>query len=246
MRELVYGRQAVAETLRAGRRQVFELIIAENAQLKGVLAESIAWAQQRHIPLRRIARAQLDRIHPGHQGIALEVSSYPYADIEDILAVQGHPLLVLALDCMQDPQNLGALVRTAEAVGVDGVIFPQRRAVSITPAVVNASAGATEHLRIARVTNLTRALLALKRAGLWVAGLEIAPNAIEYTQADLTGPLALVVGSEGQGITRLVKETCDLIIELPMCGRLGSLNAAVAGSIALYEILRQRRLSGRP
>lgn len=241
MHELLYGRQAVVETLRAGRRRVFKLSVAENVQPKGVLAESIQLAEQNHIPVQRVARAQLDRIGAGHQGIAAEVEEYPYADLETIMAVCDHPLLVLALDCVQDPQNLGALLRTAEAVGVDGILIPQRRAVSVTPAVVNASSGATEHLHIARVTNLTRALLALKQADVWVVGLELAPQAIEYTQADLTGPLALVVGGEGQGISRLVRETCDFIIRLPMYGRLGSLNAAVAGSIALYEILRQRR-----
>lgn len=241
MYEVLYGRQAVAETLRAGRRRVFKLIVAENVQTKGALAESLRLAEQNHIPVQRVARARLDRINAGHQGIAAQVGEYPYADLETIMAARDHPLLVLALDCVQDPQNLGTLLRTAEAVGVDGVIIPQRRAVSITPAVVNASSGATEHLRIASATNLTRALLALKQTDVWVAGLEITPEAIEYTQADLTGPLALVVGGEGQGISRLVRETCDFIVRLPMYGRLGSLNAAVAGSIALYEILRQRR-----
>ncbi len=242
MREFLYGRQAVVEALRAGRRQVFNLIVAENAQPKGPLGESLLLAERRNIPVRRAPRTQLDKINAGHQGIVAQVGGYPYADVEAILSAgREHTPLLLVLDCVQDPQNLGTLLRTAEAVGVDGAIFPEHRSASITPAVVNASSGAAEHLRIAQVGNLTRALQTLKEAGLWIAGLEFLPKAQEYTQADLTGALALVVGSEGQGISRLVKETCDLLIRLPMQGRVGSLNVAVAGSIALYEILRQRR-----
>ncbi len=244
--EFLYGRQAVVETLRAGRRHVFKLVVAEKVHDKGALAESLALAAQRNIPVQRIPRARLDAVHAGHQGVIAEVGGYPYADLESILAVgQRHPLLVLALDCVQDPQNLGTLLRTAEAVQVDGVIFPEHRAVAITPAVVNASSGATEYLRIARVTNLTRVLEKLKAAGVWVAGLEFWPHAQEYTQADWTGPLALVVGGEGQGLSRLVRETCDFLVRLPMYGRIGSLNVAVAGSIALYEIARQRRAGVR-
>lgn len=244
MREFVYGRQAVFETLRAKRRKVFQLLVAEKTQDTGVLANSLALAAQLDIPVRRVARIQLDKVHSDHQSILAEVGGYPYVDTETIVAAgKAHPPLILVLDCVQDPQNLGTLLRTAEAVGVDGIILPEHRAAAITPAVVNASSGAVEHLHVARVTNLTRALLGLKDADVWVAGLENAPQAQEYTQANLTGALALVVGSEGQGISRLVKETCDFIIRLPMCGKVGSLNAAAAGSIALYEIARQRRQS---
>lgn len=247
MRELVYSRQAVLEMLRAGRRQVFKIIVAENAQDKGALAESLTLAERRGIPIQRAPRAQLDRLGPDHQGIVAETGGYPYADLDTVLAAgQAHPLWVLALDCVQDPQNLGTLLRTAEAVGVDGVIFPRHHAASITPAVVNASSGAVEHLRIVQVSNLVHALRAMKEADLWIAGLEFLPQAQEYTQADLTGALALVVGSEGRGLGRLVKETCDFIIRLPMYGRVGSLNVAVAGSVALYEILRQRRQNVSP
>jgi 23S rRNA (guanosine2251-2'-O)-methyltransferase len=150
---------------------------------------------------------------------------------------------LLVLDCIQDPQNLGALLRTAEAAGVSGVVIAQDRAVGITPAVVNASSGATEHLRIARVTNIARALEKLKKADIWVVGLEDAPDAQDYATADLRGPLAIVVGSEGEGIRRLVRDTCDFVVRLPMLGKITSLNAAVAGSIVLYETLRQRRRS---
>jgi 23S rRNA (guanosine2251-2'-O)-methyltransferase len=239
MRELIYGRNAVHECLRAGRRQVFELIVAEGAQEKGALAQSLGLAEKR-TPIQRVPRTQLDKISEGHQGVAAEVSGYPYVALDDLLNSSQAPLF-LVLDCVQDPQNLGTLLRTAEAVGVSGVLIAQDRAAQVTPAVVNASSGATEHLRIARVTNITRALQTLKGSNVWVVGLEDAPGAQDYATADLRGPLALVVGSEGHGIRRLVRETCDVLIKLPMRGVVTSLNAAVAGSIVLYETLRQRR-----
>lgn len=239
MNELLYGRQAVVEALRAGRRRIVKLLVAENAQRKGVLAESVALAEGRGIQVQYVPRGQL--VHAEAQGIVAEAGAYPYVDVDALLAAGGERAgAVLVLDRVQDPQNVGTLLRTAEAVAVDGVIIPEHRAASITPAVVNASSGATEHLRIARVTNITRALECLKRAGLWVAGLESVPEAREYSQVDLSGPLALVVGSEGQGISRLVRETCDFLVRLPMRGKIGSLNVAVAGSIALYEVARQR------
>lgn len=240
MRELIYSRNPVHECLRAGRRDVFKLLVAQGAQEKGALAQILELAGDKRIAVQRVPRAQLDRISDGHQGVAAEVSGYPYLALDEFLTFGPSPLL-LVLDCIQDPQNLGALLRTAEAVGVGGVVIAQNRAASITPAVVNASSGATEHLRIARVTNITRALLELKRMGVWVVGLEDRPNAQDYTTADLRGPLALVVGSEGEGIRRLVHETCDFVIKLPMLGKVTCLNAAVAGSIVLYETLRQRR-----
>jgi 23S rRNA (guanosine2251-2'-O)-methyltransferase len=152
---------------------------------------------------------------------------------------------MLLLDHLQDPQNVATLLRTAEALGVDGVVMPAHRAAGVTPAVVNASAGAVEHLRIVQETNLVRAMQALQEAGLWLAGVELAPGAKLYVEADLTGPLGLVVGSEGEGMSRLVRETCDFLIYLPMAGKVNSLNAAVAGSVALYEVWRQRAQAAR-
>jgi len=243
MRELIYGRNAVYECLRARRRDVFKLIVAEGAQEKGTLAQCLQIAQERRIAIQRVPRAQLDQIGPGHQGVAAEVSGYPYVALDEILSARGdQPAPVfLVLDCVQDPQNLGALLRTAEAVGVVGVIIAEDRAASVTPAVVNTSSGATEHLKIARVTNITRALEKLQESDVWVVGLEDVPDAQDYTAVDLRGSLALVVGSEGQGIRRLVRETCDILVKLPMQGKITSLNAAVAGSILLYETLRQRK-----
>ena len=183
----------------------------------------------------------LDRVSEGHQGVVAEVSGYPYAALDDVPASRLTRLpLFLVLDCVQDPQNLGTLLRTAEAVGVEGVVIAKDRAAEITPAVVNVSSGATEHLAIAQVTNIARALQTLKESDLWIVGLEDVHGAQDYATVDLRGPLAIVVGSEGQGIRRLVRETCDVLVKLPMRGAVSSLNVAVAGSIVLYETLRQR------
>jgi 23S rRNA (guanosine2251-2'-O)-methyltransferase len=239
MRELIYGRNAVCECLRAKRREVYKLIVAQGAQEKGALAISLQIAEQRHIAVQRVPRAQLDKISPGHQGLAAEVSRYPYVALDELVTASQTPLF-LVLDLIQDPQNLGTLLRTAEAVGSNGIIIAEDRAAGITPAVVNASSGATEHLPVARVTNIARTLEKLKEANVWVIGLEDAPGAQDYTAVDLRGALAIVVGSEGQGIRRLVRETCDILVKLPMAGKITSLNAAVAGSIVLYETLRQR------
>jgi len=244
MRELIYGRNAVYECLRAKRREVFKLLVAEGAQEKGVLAQSLQLAASsgKRTPIQRVPRAQLDRVSEGHQGVVAEVSGYPYAALDDVLSRLTRPPLFLVLDCVQDPQNLGALLRTAEAVGVEGVVIARDRAAEITPAVVNVSSGATEHLQIAQVTNIARALQTLKKSNVWVIGLDAspAPSAQDYATVDLRGPLAIVVGSEGQGIRRLVRETCDILVKLPMHGAVSSLNVAVAGSIVLYETLRQR------
>ena len=244
MRELLYGRNAVRESLRAGRRTVYKVLLTEGVKESGTVADILNTARGQGIVPQRVERRQLDGLGDvNHQGVAAEVEPYPYSDPEEMLKVaeeRGDRPLLLLLDCLQDPQNLGTLLRTAEAVGVHGVIIPKRRAVAVTPAVVNASAGAVEHLFIARVTNLVQAMERLKAADVWVAGLEDVPEAQLYHRADLNIPLALVVGSEGAGMRRLVRERCDFLIRLPMRGRIGSLNASVAGSIALYEIWRQR------
>jgi 23S rRNA (guanosine2251-2'-O)-methyltransferase len=175
--------------------------------------------------------------------VLAEADAFAYTDLDDVLAsaeARGEPPLLLALDSLQDPQNFGSLLRTALAVGVHGVIIPEHRAVGVTPAVSNASAGAVEHLQVARVTNLVRSLNTLKRRDVWVYGLAVdAPR--PYWTADLNGPLALVVGSEGGGLGRLVREACDALVQIPMApGSIQSLNASVAGSLVLYEAYRQR------
>jgi 23S rRNA (guanosine2251-2'-O)-methyltransferase len=209
------------------------------------LADVLALAGKRGVRVQRVDRQQLDRVVNGtnHQGVVANVSDYPYAGVEEVLAVaraRQEPPWLLLLDCLQDPQNLGTLLRTAEILGVHGVILPDRRAVGITPAVVSASSGASEHLRIAQVTNLARTLEDLKGQDVWIYGLEDVEGASSLWKTDLGGALALVVGSEGQGMRRLVRESCDVLVRLPMRGQINSLNAAVAGSVALYEIARQR------
>jgi 23S rRNA (guanosine2251-2'-O)-methyltransferase len=245
MREWIYGRNAVYELLRAKRRQVFRLQIAESAQVKGQLAEILKHAKSRKIPIEKVERSRLDRLGEGHQGAAAESSHYPYSDLGEILALASRrkePPFLLVLDLLQDPQNLGTLLRTAEAVGVHGIFLPLRRTALVTPAVVNASSGASEHLLIAQ-TNLAQGIKKLKEAGVWVIGLEGGLQAQEADRFRLDGPLALVVGNEGEGMRLLVRDSCDGLMRLPMRGNVASLNAAVAGSIALYMAWQARGFS---
>jgi len=241
--ELVLGRGAVLEILRAGRRRVECVLVAEGVRETEVVARIVAMAAERGIPLERARLDELERGGEKSHGIAAEVSPFPYETVEDILGEAGRrgeaPLVVL-LDEMQDPQNFGTLLRTAEAAGVHGVIVPYRRTAGVTPAVVRSSAGASEHLRIA-AENLARAVERLREAGVTVVALEAHPAAAPLDALDLTRPLGLVVGSEGGGIRRLVRERCDTSAWLPLQGRVGSLNAAVAGSIALYLAWSRRR-----
>lgn len=245
MREILYGRQPVREMLRAGRRDAFRLLLAEGVKPTGIVGQILTMARQAKIPVQSVDRRELEKLggEVNHQGLAAEVSGYPYMDLADLLDItrlSGESPFLLLLDHVQDPQNLGSLLRTAEAVGVHGLVLPRRRAAPVTPAAVRASAGAAEHARVALVANLVQAMESLKSAGVWLAGLEALPDAQLYTQANLDGPLGLVVGSEGQGLARLVRERCDFLIRLPMYGQVESLNAAVAGAVALYEARRQR------
>ncbi len=236
VKEFIYSRNAVYEALRAGRRHVFRLEVAHGVQEKGRLGQILQMAEERKIPVLRAPRAGLDKIHPAHQGVILEASGYPYCNLADILEVASErkePLFVLILDTLQDPQNLGTLLRTAEAVGVHGVILPLARAAGISPAVVNASSGASEHMIIAQA-NLSQAIDELKEADAWVVGLDESPDSRPPSEVRLDGRLAVVVGSEGEGLRPLVRSKCDFLLRLPMQGRIESLNAAVAGSVALY------------
>jgi len=241
-REWIYGRQAVREVLRAGRRTAFLVQLAESAQAQGVLSEILGLAQKKNLRVEKVPPETMDRLGGNHQGVAIQAGEYPLIPLEDILSEceqAGPQALLLILDQIQDPQNLASLLRTAEAAGVHGVILPLRRAAGVTPAVVNASAGAVEHLRIAQ-SNLAQAIDEVKQRGIWVAGLDADPAAESMLEADLDGPLALVVGSEGEGLRPLVRKSCDRLLRLPMRGKIQSLNAAAAGSIALYLILRRR------
>jgi 23S rRNA (guanosine2251-2'-O)-methyltransferase len=242
------GRNAVFEALQAGRRVRRVLVddhLRENDPEVRRLLEAAAAGR---IPVERVSRGRLDAIHPRHQGVAAEVEPFaytPFADLKARTQAAGEAGLVLALDELQDPQNLGTLLRTTLAVNATGVVIPERRGVGVTPAVVRASAGAAEHLTISLVPNLVRALGELQALGLWVVGLDVRGGR-PYDETDLRGPLVLVVGSEGAGLRRLVRERCDLLVHLPMAGPTESLNAAVAGSITLYHIFRLRGRGSAP
>lgn len=243
--ETLAGRNSVREALLARRRVIHQVVLAEGVGEKGIVEEIVQLAREARVPVEHARRQDLDRwgIELKTQGVIARVSGYPYAEVDDLLAVaheRGEPPFLLALDSLQDPQNVGSLLRTAEVVGVHGVILPERRAVGVTPAVSRASAGAVEWLRVAMVTNLARTLDALKEAGVWVVGVEDLPEAQDYRQVDLNMPLALVVGSEGRGTRRLVTEKCDLLVRIPMRGHINSLNVSVAGSLVLYQAWNAR------
>lgn len=241
---MIWGRNAVFEALH-GQRKVFKVYIASNLAPSDTVRGIAEAARDRGASVQTVSKGELDRLagSPEHQGVVARVAEYPYSDVEDILLQakeRGQSPFLLILDALQDPQNFGSLLRSAEAVGVSGVIIPKRRAVEVTPAVVKASAGAVEHLPVAMVTNLVQTIDWLKKQGVWVVGVDVT-GPQEYDRADLTGPVAVVVGGEGAGIGRLVRESCDFLVKLPMRGKVSSLNAAVAGSIVLYEVWRQRR-----
>ena len=245
MKEWITGRNPVMEVMQAKRRQVFRLLLASGVEEKGRIAEILRAAALIKVPVERVARERLERLGENPQGVAAEVGVYPYVelyDIYDLAKERNEALFVLVLDVIQNPQNLGTLLRTAEAVGVHGVIIPQHRAAEVTPAVVSASAGASEHLLITR-GNIARSLEQLKEAGAWVVGLAEGEDA--PAEVPLGGPIALVVGNEGEGMRALVRQQCDYILSLPMRGRIQSLNAAVAGSIVLYQVLLARQKTSR-
>lgn len=234
--EWVYGRNAVYETLRAQRRNVHQLKIAKNLKPTEQLERIKKFAQARLVPINHVERSELNKHGSGHQGLALQVDSYPYADFGQMLSLaekRGQEPLLLLLDTLQDPQNLGTLLRSAEGAGAHGVILPLRHTATVTPAVVNVSSGASEHLLITQ-QNLAQAISLIKGEDIWVIGLDGGDEVSLLNPAQLKGPLALVVGSEGEGMRKLVRESCDLLLRLPMHGKIESLNAAVAGSVVLY------------
>lgn len=244
--DLLYGRQPVAECLKAGRRKVRWLTVSDRARPAADLDKILHLAEAAALPVQRLPPQELDERlgDVNHQGVCLHVSPYPYVTLASAMksAGDGRQLkpLVLALDHIQDPQNLGAILRNADGAGVSAVLIPKDRACAITPTVVRASAGATEHMAVVRVTNLVRSLHTLQENSFWIAGLESCEGSRECYHTDLSEHLCLVIGSEGKGMGRLVRETCDMLISLPMHGKIGSLNAASATGIALYEIRRQQ------
>ena len=247
--EIIFGRRAVLEVLRAGRRTIHAVLIAEGAH-GAIVTEAQTEARRRRLPIRLCPRALLDRLtHSGHhQGVALETSPYPYENPETMLRTAeeaGEPLFLLFLDHLHDPQNLGAILRSAEAVGVHGVILPEAHAAAVTPAAVRASSGAAEHLRVARVRAFAQHLREWKQRGLRLVGLESTPSLPLLTDLPLDGPIGLIIGNEGEGLTKAAARACDVRARLPMRGRIESLNASVSAGIALYEVRRQRDLRAR-
>jgi len=249
LKEWIIGRNPVMEVLKTKRREVFRLLLAAGLEEKGRIAEIARLAKTRKIPVEHVSRDKLAGMGENPQGVALEVSRYPYVDLADIIDLasqRGKDLFVLMLDLIQNPQNLGTLLRTAEAAGVHGVVIPTHRAAEVTPAVVNASAGATEHLLIAQ-GNIVQVSNELKKDyNAWVIGLEGGPEGKPVHDVPLDGPLAIIVGNEGEGMRSLVKETCDFLLSLPMRGEIESLNAAVAGSIVLYQVVLERQKTTKP
>jgi len=243
---LIYGINPVFEALQSGRCRIKEIWIAEGRHFKG-LEGIISMAESKGVPIKRTERSQLDSLtkNAPHQGVVSSIDHVTYADLDAVLQRDtGEPLL-LVLDGIEDPRNLGALIRTAGACGVWGVIIPKDRAVGVTPAVAKSSAGAVFHIPVVRVTNITATLRKIKERGIWVAGAA-AEARTDLFHHDLRMPLAVVIGGEGRGMRPLVKRECDLLLSIPMRGKVNSLNASVAGSIILYEVIRQRGTTPHP
>lgn len=249
MSDIIYGRWPVLEALRANSRNFQQLLMVESIEEKGIVSEITTFANQRSINVRRVPRRILDDVarEGNHQGVILRTSDYRYVHTDDIIALaqqRGEKPFILLLDLLKDPQNVGVVLRIADAVGVHGVIIQERRGVGVTPAVVAASSGASEHLKIAQVNNLVNTMKQLKEQDVWMVGLDMVPDAQPIDKIDLNMGVGLVLGSEGDGMRRLVRDTCDLITSLPMRGHVGSLNVATVGSIALYAAWQARGWEG--
>ena len=234
------GRNPIREALKAGR-PVEKLLVAAG-ELSGAAQEIVGMAREAGAVVQQVERARLDQLYPAHQGMLAYVAAVPYVQVEDMLAAAAEkgedPFLVL-LDGITDPHNLGAIVRSAECAGAHGVVIPERRAAGLTPAAAKAAAGALNHMPVARVKNLNRVIDELKARNVWVIGT--AMDGEDALKADLSGPVALVIGSEGEGVARLTLEKCDRTVSLPMMGSIESLNASVAAGILMYQVVRARR-----
>lgn len=240
MADMITGRNAVLEALKSDR-EIEKLIVAKGAE--GSIRKITGMAKDKKIPIQYREKAALDRIagRNSHQGVIAQVSEYTYCTLDDILRraeERGEDPFIMILDGLEDPHNLGAVMRTAECCGAHGIVIPKRRSAGITETVAKASAGAVEYMLCARVSNIGQAIDQLKERGMWVAACDMGGKA--YTEQDLTGGLAVVIGSEGTGISRLVREKCDFVVSIPMKGKITSLNASNAAAILMYEVVRQR------
>ena len=249
MPHFLYGRWPVLECLRAGRRNFSKLLIAESVQEKGIITDILGIAANREVEIRRVPRRVIDdlALDGNHQGVVLRAGEYPYVEMDDLLEIseaRGEKPFYLVLDLLKDPQNVGVLLRVADTVGAHGVIMQERRGVGVTPAVVSASSGAVEHLAVVQVNNLVNSLKWLQERDVWIVGMDIGPEIETLDKVDLNRSLALVLGSEGEGLRRLVHDTCDILATLPMRGSVGSLNVATVGSIGLYAAWQAREWEG--
>ncbi|AZK46005.1 23S rRNA (guanosine(2251)-2'-O)-methyltransferase RlmB [Paenibacillus lentus] len=246
--EWIGGKHSLLEAMRAGRT-MNKIWIAEGAQ-KHLTQPIIAEAKKHGVIVQFVDKRKLDQMAPGlqHQGVVAQVAPYAYAELEDLLnkaEERGEPPFLLILDEIEDPHNLGSILRTAECTGVHGVIIPKRRSASITATVSKTSAGAVEYVPVTRVTNLAQTMEQLKEAGVWIVGTDVEAQQEMYDSGQvLTGAVAIVIGNENKGMGRLVREKCDVLLKLPMAGRLNSLNASVAAGVIMYEVLRKRRAEG--
>lgn len=236
---IIVGRNPVTEALKSGR-EIDKLLVSAT---EGSMIKILAQAKEKGIPVMKAEKAALDRIAPGqaHQGVAAYISPYEYAELDDIFAkadAAGEEPFIIILDNLEDPHNLGAIMRTAECAGAHGIIIPKRRACGLTDVVAKASAGAIEYMPCVKVTNIAQTVEELKERGIWVAACDMGGQ--EYYKADLTGKLAVVVGSEGFGISKLVREKCDFVVSMPMLGKITSLNASNAAAVIIYEVRKQR------
>jgi 23S rRNA (guanosine2251-2'-O)-methyltransferase len=238
--DIVAGRNAVMELLKSGKD--INKIFVENGEKHGSINEIIARAKENRIVLIEVDKSKLDQMAENHQGVVAQVPPFDYCEVEDILDLakeRGEDPFIIVLEGIEDPHNLGAIIRTAETAGVHGIIIPKRRSVAVNATVSKVSAGATSYMKIARVNNINETIKKLKDNGLWVIGTDGAADTLYYNQ-DLKGPLAIIIGSEGFGMSKLVRENSDILIKIPMKGKVTSLNASVSAGIVIYEALRQR------
>ena len=240
--DVIVGRNPVTEALRSGR-EIDKLLIAHGS-MNGSVRALVAKCRERKIPVKEVAPSKLDFLSGGasHQGVALIVAAHEYCEVSDILQLaeqQNEPPFIIICDGVEDPHNLGAIIRTAEACKVHGIIIPQRRSASLNAVVAKASAGALEYMKVARVTNITTTIEQLKEKGVWIFAADM--DGESWCSVDYRGACALVIGSEGRGVSHLVKKNCDVTVSLPMLGKINSLNASVAAGVLMYEVARQKQ-----
>ncbi|MCI1995290.1 MAG: 23S rRNA (guanosine(2251)-2'-O)-methyltransferase RlmB [Clostridium luticellarii] len=242
--DLIEGRNAVIEALKSDNSKTIEQIFIAEGSISGSSKVIIAKAKEKNIVIKKVDRKKLDKISEtgAHQGVIAQVTPYKYYEVDDILEYakkKGEPPFIIILDEIEDPHNFGSIIRTAEICGVHGIIISKRKNVGVTPVVYKSSAGAVEYMRICKVTNLNNTIEKLKERNIWIYGADMSGQSYCFN-IDFSGAVALVIGSEGRGISKLIKEKCDMLVKIPMMGNIASLNASVAGGILMYEILKQK------